>query len=394
MIRRATTALPRRLPALDGLRAIFVVVVMFHHVLWAAPEVASNWLKGGWTGLDGFFVLSGFLIGGLLFDEISRTGRLRYFRFLARRLLRLYPALLVALAAMATVSMTADHGVWSHLAPTIWRGISYTMNWAFGHHEAVGLSYTQLWSLAVEFQFYLALPLLILVLSKLRFPVWSWAAVLVAVMGLVWWRRVQLWTGPDSFPLAYVSADTRVDTLLWGVLVALAIRQAWLGPEHRIALRILAPVAVAWLVWVTIDVDSRDGFPYRWGLTLSGLANAIVLAWVVLDGRTVVAKVLGSAPMRWLGARSYSMYLYHYPLFFYVGQHLTSLSPDQRVGVAMVGTVPLADLSYRLVERPALRLKDRWVQPAAAKATKATNAAATTTTTTAPPSTSAGQGAT
>ncbi|MCU1357807.1 MAG: acyltransferase 3 [Acidimicrobiales bacterium] len=359
VIRPPAPASAGRLTTLDGMRAVFLAVVMAHHMVWAAPGYAEGWVKGAWTGLDGFFVLSGFLIGGLLFSELARTGRIRYGVFVLRRFLRLYPAMLVAIAVMVAVSMGLDHGVWSHLWPTVRAGALYVMNWPFGHNQAVSIEYTHLWSLAVEFQFYLLLPLLLLVLTKLRTPPWAWAAVIGVVMACVWWRRTQVWTGIGSFPLAYVSTDTRVDTLLWGVLVALAIRQGWLGERHRRGLRVLAPTAIAWMVWVAWHVDSRDAFTYDWGMTLSGLAHAIVLSWIVLDGRTVVARVLGSKPLAWLGARSYSMYLYHYPLFFFASRHLTSLTSRERIAAVIVIVIVLSDLSYRLVERPAFKLKDR-----------------------------------
>jgi peptidoglycan/LPS O-acetylase OafA/YrhL len=351
------------------MRAIFLAVVLAHHMVWAAPGYADDWVKGAWIGLDGFFVLSGFLIGGLLFSELAKTDRIRYGVFVLRRFLRLYPAMFVAICAMGATAVLWDRRPFAEVWPSLRSGGLYLMNIPFGRdtdqyllqgngRHAV-LQYTHLWSLAVEFQFYLLLPLLLLVLVKLRTPPWSWAGVIGVIMGVVWWRRNELWTGPGSFPLAYVSTDTRVDTLLWGVLVALAVRQGWIGDRHRIALRILAPLALVWTVWVLLEVDSRDGFPYEWGMTLSGLAHSIMLAWVVIDGHAVVARALGCKPLTWLGARSYSMYLYHFPLFFLVSGHLGDLTGRQRVLAASVILIALSDLSYRFVERPAFKLKDR-----------------------------------
>lgn len=353
------TAGPGRIAPLDGLRAVFVVLVLFHHMVWAAPGYAAGWVKGGWTGVDGFFVLSGFLIGGLLFGELARTGRIAYATFVGRRFLRLYPALLVALVAMGAVTVLADHQPFAATWPSLRAGGLYAMNWPFAHHQALVIDYTHLWSLAVEFQFYLLLPLLLIVLAKVKAPPWSVAGVIGVVMACAWVRRVQLWSGPASFPLAYVSLDTRMDTLLWGVLVALAVRQGWLDDRHRLALRALAVPAVAWIAWVVVGLDSRSPFAYHWGLTISGLAHATLLAWVLLDGRTVVARVLASKPLTWLGARSYSIYLYHYPLYFYASRHLGRFTSRERVALVLVAVVVLADLSYRLVERPAFRLKDR-----------------------------------
>lgn len=355
----ATPVTGGRLAPLDGMRAVFLAVVLAHHMVWAVPGYADDWTPGTWAGLDGFFVLSGFLIGGLVFDEVARTGSFRYLTFVARRFLRLYPAMAVALGVMVTVSILVDHVAWGRLLPTARAGGLYAMNWPFGQHQGLAIEYTHLWSLAVEMHFYLALPLLILPLVKLRTPPWAWAATIGVVMAIVWWHRTRVWTGAESFPEAYVSTDTRMDILLWGVLVALALRQGWIRSRHRLVLRALAPVALAWTVTVIWTVDARESSPYRWGMAVSGLAHAILLAWVVLDGRTVVARLLGSAPMAWLGTRSYSMYLYHFPLFFFAGRRLTDLGPQLRIVVTLAILVAISDLSYRLVERPAFALKDR-----------------------------------
>src|SRR3954471_13360381 len=99
----------RRLDQLDGLRAVLVTLVMGHHMIWAAPTYADGWVPGGWIAIDGFFVLSGFLICGLLVNEHDRDGRIAYGKFVARRALRLYPAMAVMLAATLGVSILLNH---------------------------------------------------------------------------------------------------------------------------------------------------------------------------------------------------------------------------------------------------------------------------------------------
>lgn len=354
-----------RVGSLDGMRAVFIGIVMAHHVVWAVPGYADNWVRGTWSALDGFFVLSGFLIGGLLFGELQRTGSVRYPMFVLRRFLRLYPAMLVALAAMVFVSVRVDGEAWAKVWPTVRAGGLYAMNWPFGSNQPLLIEYTHFWSLAVEFHFYLALPLLLWPLARARVPDWGRVAVIAAVMGAIWWERTRVWTGPRSFPAAYVFTWTRADTLLWGVLVALAVRRGWIGERHKLVLRLLAVPAMAWQAWVIWRYDARTDV-YTVLMTVSGFTNALLLSWVLIDARSVVARLLASRPLAWLGTRSYSMYLYHFPVFFYGGRHLQGLSDRWRLVTVVALTVGLADVSYRLVERPAFRLKDRLTRRRAA----------------------------
>ncbi|MGN6696272.1 MAG: acyltransferase family protein, partial [Aquihabitans sp.] len=359
---RAATSMPEpsnRQGALDGLRALFVAGVLAHHLVWVAPGYAGNWGRGGWTGVDGFFVLSGFLIGRILLRELHRTGTIRYPRFIARRFLRLYPPLAVVLAAMVAVSVRSDHTPWATLWPTVRASGLYAMNWPFGHRQPLAIEYTHLWSLAVEFQFYLLLPIVLWALARTRLPRSAWAAVLGAVIAASWVQRVHLWQGPASFPTAYVSLGSRVDALTWGVLLALAIHAGWLATRHVRLLRAAVVPSTAWAAWAAWHLDSRQDLTYTWGLTANAVAWAVVVAWVVLDPGTRVARALRWPGLTWLGTRSYSVYLIHYPAFFFATRHLPALTDRQRVAVALAIVAILAELSYRLLERPAMALNDR-----------------------------------
>jgi peptidoglycan/LPS O-acetylase OafA/YrhL len=359
-----------RLAPLDGMRALFLAVVLAHHMVWVAPRFANGWAEGGWAGLDGFFVLSGYLIGSILFREVDRTGTVNYGRFMARRMLRLYPALLVAIAAMVVVSLRVDGTPWADVWPSVRASLLYAMNWPFGNEQPLILDYTHFWSLAVEFHFYLVLPLLLIAMAKLRFPPWAQALVLAVLMALSWWRRSQLWTGIDSFPRPYVFTDARLDGLLWGVVLALALSAGWIGARHRRWLRALAVPALAWTVWAVWTVGAQTGFTYDWAMMINGFAHSVLLAWVLVDGAAIVPRLLGSLPMSWLGLRSYSIYLYHYPLFLFAARHMQFLGERARIVFVLAVLLVLADLSYRFVERPGLalnrRLRERRAPPAVA----------------------------
>ncbi|MCU1354463.1 MAG: putative O-acetyltransferase [Acidimicrobiales bacterium] len=353
----------RRLSQLDGLRAVLVSLVIGHHMLWAAPHYAAGWVPGGWVAIDGFFVLSGFLICGLLVNEHDRTGRIAYLPFLGRRLLRLYPAMLVLLAAMVVVSMRLDHATFAGLWPTLRSAGLYVLNWPFGHHDQLAIEYTHTWSLGVEFQFYVLLPPLVMVLYALRARPWAWLATLGAlIVAAILFRRAA-WHGEQSFPGPYVYTHTRMDSLLWGVVAALLVHWGWLAQRSaaRTALRVLGPAAVVFLVWVAATRSSRDAWPYQWGMVATGLSALALVLWLVADPRSPLARGLALSPLVWLGRRSYSAYLWHYPVLFFAARHLTDLTERERALAAVLITLVLADLSFRLIERPMFALKDRWL---------------------------------
>lgn len=354
-----------RLAPLDGMRTVFVAIVMAHHLVWAAPDRVHGWVPGAWAGLDGFFVLSGFLIGGGLLRQLAGSGRIGLRSFVTRRLIRLYPAMALALAAMAAVAVFVDGRTWAATFPSVRAGALYVMNRKFGHHDidlfgrnpqAPIPEFTHLWSLSVEFQFYLAIAVLLIVLHRLRVRPPAMAAVVAVVMATASWHRSRVWRA-EPFPAAYVFTEARVDTLLWGVLVGIAVHQGWLTVRHRVALRVLAVPALTALVWMMAVQEPRSDLVYDWLMPLSGLTNAVLLAWVLLDGPNLVTRVLGSKVLVGLGQRSYSLYLYHYPVYFFVGAHLSSFGPWARIAMALAISVVLADVSFRLVERPVL---ERW----------------------------------
>ncbi|MDQ6696786.1 MAG: acyltransferase, partial [Actinomycetota bacterium] len=168
------------------------------------------------------------------------------------------------------------------------------------------------------------------------------------------------WHGAESFPGPYVFTQTRFDALLWGAVAAMLHRQK-LDVNHRTVLRVLAPVAIGYLTWLVIATDSRQTFTYDWGMIGSGAAGLVVVLWLVTDGRNPFARLLATPPLAALGKRSYAGYLWHYPVFFFVTEHLSQFTMVERAIMAIVGTILLSDLTFRFVELPFFRLKDRLV---------------------------------
>jgi peptidoglycan/LPS O-acetylase OafA/YrhL len=317
-----------RIPALDGLRGIAILlVVIFHHTLMRQEtpfdRVYVNVARLGWTGVDLFFVLSGFLITGLLYDT---KGSPHYYRtFYVRRMLRIFPlyflflfyVLHVApwvwpdtpLAEMARSAM-ADRGeVWYWL---YLQNVPFALDGTLGHPN---LAVT--WSLAIEEQFYLVWPLVIAAGSR-RALMWTTGALVIAALGV----RLALVAGGAHWIAAYVLPFARMDALAAGAFVALAARggagaASWL----QTAARVVVPAAAAALlaIWYVEDPLDNDDQTEPLMLTAGCTALAVGFAAVVTIAagaatETGVARVLSIAPLRALGRYSYALYLFHVPI--------------------------------------------------------------------------------
>ena len=334
-----------RVPGLDGLRGVAVVwVVAFH--LW--PDV----VRGGWLGVSLFFTLSGYLILGLIDAEVSATGRLRLGRFMARRVRRLMPAGLLTISA--TVALTAVltdaplreiglDALTAALNVFNWRSATDPGGYA-AIFEVAASPLEHFWSLAIEEQFYLLVPASVALTRRSAHVV---AAMVVAGLG-----GVALWWGSTD---AYVATPVRALEIAAGAALALAAARSetvrrlvrW-APERSRATRAasvaavvvalaVAELAVAWL-GPTHDAVFRGG------------PQLMALCWVVLLAASLpggpLAPLMSLAPLRWLGTRSYAIYLFHWPLI-----ELTDWSPV----TVIVVTLLAAEASYHMVEMPMRR---------------------------------------
>lgn len=355
----------RRRPALDGLRAVAVSAVLVYH-LQGGGSVAV--LRGGFLGVDLFFVLSGYLITGLLLDEQARHGRIDLRAFWARRVRRLFPALvLVLLAVCAWVWWATPVESWAERrADVVWT-LFYAANW---HFVAAGQDYfaayagasplRHAWSLAVEEQFYLLWPVLLWGLLAVGRRLGAGRRVLagVIVVGVVLSAvdLAVLWT-PGDPSRAYYGTDGRVQELFLGALLALLLRQLRRREAEVRLSRVLAwagPVgAVAVALCFTLMPDT-SAFYYRGGALLFSVAVAVLIAAVEVRSQAPLARALSWRPAVALGVISYGVYLWHWPVV------VAWALPDGALAAAatQVGrvavTLALASASYLLVER--------WVQ--------------------------------
>ncbi|MBW8892184.1 MAG: acyltransferase [Burkholderiales bacterium] len=339
----------RYLPQIDGLRAVAVSAVVIDHCF--GPRI----LVGGHIGVDIFFVISGFLITGLLVEEIDRDGRASLRDFYLRRFLRIMPALLgvslFVVAALLAGSLVARRlDLWGELRNVLY-ALASIMNWARAAGWTGGGFLGHAWSLSVEEQFYLVWPLLLNATAG-RLDHRRYAMVLIgAMLALAAWRGFLAWDGASADRL-YNGTDTRADGLLLGAALALS------GVRRLPAILLkLWPVPVLCLAVVAVSTPWSAPLLAYGGFTLVALCAAWLVALAV-DDRAPFVPWLKSPFALWIGKRSYSLYLWHYPIlmvfsFAGVRSRLTDV-------VTVVASLVAAHLSYRLIEQPFLRLKGRF----------------------------------
>jgi peptidoglycan/LPS O-acetylase OafA/YrhL len=316
------------LPALDGLRAISIALVVSYH--------AFGFPMGGAAGVDVFFVLSGFLITRLLVVECADTGRIDLRSFYARRCRRLLPALVFMLAVYLIV--TAAVGENHLLAAAV--GGSYVANFfdAAGNPLLTSAHLNQLWSLAQEEQFYLLWPAGLLLLSRGR----NLLRIIVGLLVLLIVYRAALSYAGASATRLYYEPDLRADGLLIGAAIAVAhIRRQfavpeWVGKAGLAGLMVGAIVAWGFRSWPA------------WGQPIFLGSVGLLLLAAISD--TDLAQGLSCRPLVWLGRRSYSLYLWHAPVIgaaaFVAGNTLGA-----KIG-AVLAAIAIAAFSYRFIEQP------------------------------------------
>lgn len=308
------------IPALDGLRGVAVIGVLLFH---------DERLTGGFLGVDLFFALSGMLITGLLIEEWSQRSRIDLRRFWSRRFRRLLPALVLMLLAIVPLmrlwgSPTQLQSAKDGVLP----GLFYLSNWQQIAHSSDYWALfsdpsplTHLWSLAVEAQFYVAWPLLFVVVARLARPARWRTALTLLTTALIALSGALMWVQFDPrFPTrSYVGTDTRAASLLAGALVALvglpgliqrfAERRRWLVQVGQVAL-----VAGLVAAWCTVDGATSTLLP-KGGLVLHSLAGAVLAASLGLSRPTMLQRALAIRPLRAAGLVSYGWYLWHWPVY-------------------------------------------------------------------------------
>lgn len=346
------------LPALDGLRALAIVLVLLHH------SAGGNYLaRGGFVGVDVFFVLSGFLITALLVREHESTGRINLPYFYARRALRLFPALFTLLTAYVIYINYSDLGweiQWLKYKAVL-ATLFYYNNWrlAFGGLDTLNYGLAPTWSLSIEEQFYLLWPLALIGLLKLRSHSARIGLVVCGIVAVTLWRAT-LWQGEAFAHRQFFGFDTRSDGLLWGCLLGLLAAGGRLPKTfwQRRALTVAAIISAGFLLAVNFLVEWNGKFVYLGGFTLICAASSCLLLEAFLSPSKLFAFALENKLSVWLGRISYGIYIYHLPVYIWVSsfkRHWVVIT-----GVQITLALTAAALSYYLIEKPCLRLKRRF----------------------------------
>lgn len=349
---------------LDGVRGAAVLLVLAYHASYLTAGWGPRILPGGFVGVDLFFVLSGFLITRMLVTELGSTGRIALGGFGIRRVRRLVPALVVFVVVMEGLRILRPSVAPRSLVPgevftradAVRSGLGsvlYVSNLqqAWGHTFVPELSHT--WSLAIEAQYYLIWPFVLLAFWKLRLPRWSQVSVLLVTMAVVWVRRAELWTDQAHYLPLYVGTTTRIDVLVAGSLLGMLAAWRRLPVGRARWLRPFAVAGVAVLAVVALFSETGDVHLYRdYGLVAVTLAGTAIIASVLTDPHWLFNRMWDAPPLRWLGLRSYSLYLWHVPVFLLVASNLGGRPVWLKASVGLAAAFALAEVSYRFVEKP------------------------------------------
>lgn len=342
-------------PAFDGLRAIAVSIVMGDHG-------AYGHIPGGFLGVDLFFTLSGFLITGILLEEHDRTGSVSLKNFYGRRILRLYPALLIAVllagALWATVPPETVVRPWSR---TVLPVLFYYANFVYTDLGSLGHT----WSLAVEEQFYLIWPIVVVALFPRRGR-WTVMAVSAALILLANVTRTVMEQRGATLQTLYALAPARMDALMVGALCAILVSEKcnWL----RFVRGTFVVAFVVALLLVALPFLQYDTpWLYHGGFTLVAVASgALIMSVRAASSESLGKRLLSHRWSVWVGKRSYGVYLYHVPIFLALEHLRRAGSPLNFLAVSslkIVATLIAAGLSYHFVELPFLKLKARFRDP-------------------------------
>ncbi len=332
-------------PALDGMRAAAVVLVMVRHL---GQPVGVG---GGTVGVGIFFALSGFLITTLLVEERQEAGRVDLRRFWLRRACRLLPALAVVLAAVVAWFGLVEHQ--SYRGPAAFAAL-YAGNWAQIGGRPFGVL-AHVWTLAVEEHFYLVWPLVFLALSRLRLRAAAAVTLGLAVASTA--LRLGLYVAGAAPERLQMGTDTRLDGLLLGCAAAFVVARG----RARVALPVAGAAAVTLVALV--GLQPYHPFMLTAGYVVIPVATLLVIGHVVgAHGGAApspLTAALGWRPLARVGRISYGLYLWHLPVYAVLLPLLLDLPVAVRSVAVMAASLAMATLSYVAVERPFLGLKDR-----------------------------------
>lgn len=348
----------RYITGLDGIRAIAVIMVLAYHLKLAL-------FKSGFLGVTVFFVLSGYLITGILISEVEEEGTIDLKNFWLRRIRRLVPAVMSMAVVIIFVSAVVNRIIFTKGCKDFLASVLGFNNWwqifnKVSYFEAAGVPspFTHCWSLAIETQFYLIYPLILLGIYKLaksrgegrakRGLLFAGVTLLLALISVI--LMIVLFDPQQDASRVYYGTDTRAFSLLFGALLAIL----W---EYRMVPRrlsasvnmVLGSVSFAVLLVMTIAINGSSNFWYRGGQFL-GTILTVLMVYAVSGRKTWLSRFLSNPVLKWIGDRSYSIYLWHYPIILLISKGIKASWWITLIEIVL--SVVLAELSYRFIETP------------------------------------------
>ena len=352
--------------SLDGLRGIAVILVLLRHLhifdrdnALTGVSPLDHFFRGGYLGVDIFFVLSGFLITSLLLNEQEAHNKIYLLRFYGRRFLRLLPALTVLLLLYSIITVL-DGESFSAISPGIFASFFYYLNWQYVYSfpQSFGdLGY--LWSLSIEEQFYIIWPAALILLTKATRSAAIKILFIALVVALVMWHRHSLWTAPSDVPYklitVFVRTDARIDSLLIGCIAAFVYRHNLISTK---ICRSLALVGVVVLLAHIQLTKPYTNYMFNGGFTIVALSVAFIVLGLT-DSNFFLSKVLSHRFIVVIGKTSYGIYLWHYPIIKFIERNFATADKLFQVLLALIVTAIFTATSWLIIEAPALGLKKR-----------------------------------
>jgi len=354
-----------RIEGLDGLRAVAVMTVLFSHLFIAVPGILQYSIfrtlaRGGFLGVNIFFVMSGFLITSRLLQDRELHGQINLRKFYTHRALRIFPAVAVFLAAHYFYAARNDFPLSgtaaNEFAMTQATFLQYANYAVYKNPMTQFVDNVSLWSLSIEGQFYIAVPIVVLVLfRKSRHHYWPIGVILLSI-GILAIQRGLVYNDLDWFAV-YIRTDTRIESLIIGMLGAvLMIKTNVVKP---VFLRYASFPAVIVVVLIVLYGRADGSFMWFGGMTLFDVA-CLVIVLALAQKAFFASSILCWKPIAWVGVISYGLYIWQIPVFRIIQRHGETLSNTERFVLAMSVTFLLSALSWYVIERPAMR--SQWAQ--------------------------------
>lgn len=346
---------PRYMPGLDGVRAVAVIAIIIYHL-------NPQWLSGGFLGVDTFFVISGYLITSLLLTEYHNTGKIELMSFWLRRVKRLIPAVLFLVMGVIVLSLIFMPTEIQKVRADSIAAIFYVSNWWYimqnvDYFEQFAVQpLKHLWSLAIEEQFYLVFPIVLLSLLSFIRRLKSIRIIFLILLVISMIAMMVLYVPNENVARVYFGTDTRIQTLLMGVLLALVWPpfqlKAKVNRQMRTMIDTAGVVGLAILFICFKFVSETNSILYYGGFFLISTVTLLVIASSVHPSG-YFAKFLGNKVFTFIGSRSYSLYLWHYPIIVLIHhQFVQGQIPPLVYVVEILLMVLMAEFSYKFIEQP------------------------------------------